>query len=49
MGRHLEYSTQKARTRLGWEPALTYPESIGRSVRWYLAHDPAARGVAQLA
>ncbi|MCA1686805.1 MAG: NAD-dependent epimerase/dehydratase family protein, partial [Planctomycetia bacterium] len=34
MGRHLEYSTEKARTRLGWAPALTYPDSIRRTVRW---------------
>jgi nucleoside-diphosphate-sugar epimerase len=49
MGRYLEYSTEKARSRLGWEPALTYRESIDRSVRWYLEHEPAARKVAQLA
>lgn len=51
MGRYLEYSTEKARTRLGWEPSLTYGESIGRSVRWYLDHqqDPTLRNVAQLA
>jgi nucleoside-diphosphate-sugar epimerase len=36
MGRYLEYSTEKARTRLGWRPTHTYPETIGRSVRWYL-------------
>jgi len=36
MGRWLEYSTEKARTRLGWEPALSYRESIERSVQWYL-------------
>ena len=34
MGRYLEYSTEKARTRLGWSPNLTYEESIGRTVRW---------------
>ena len=36
MGRDLEYSTAKARQRLGWAPALSYRESIERSVRWYL-------------
>lgn len=51
MGRYLEYSTEKARTRLGWVPTLTYEESIRRSVRWYLAQKgaPAASNVAQLA
>jgi nucleoside-diphosphate-sugar epimerase len=51
MGRYLEYSTEKARTRLGWEPALAYPESIERSVRWYLdqVRQPAGGNVAQLA
>jgi nucleoside-diphosphate-sugar epimerase len=36
MGRYLEYSTEKAQTQLGWRPALTYAESIGRTVRWFL-------------
>ena len=36
MGRSLSYSTMKARERLGWAPALGYPESIERTVRWYL-------------
>jgi nucleoside-diphosphate-sugar epimerase len=36
MGRYLSYSTEKARTQLGWTPALGYEESIRRSVRWYL-------------
>jgi nucleoside-diphosphate-sugar epimerase len=36
MGRKLEYSTEKARTQLGWEPSLTYRESIDRTVRWFL-------------
>jgi nucleoside-diphosphate-sugar epimerase len=51
MGRYLEYSTEKARTRLGWEPSLTYRESIERSVRWYLDHErgAATRSIAQLA
>lgn len=49
MGRELEYSTEKARTRLGWEPALSYEESINRSVRWYLEHELARAEVAQLA
>lgn len=34
MGRELEYSTEKARTRLGWSPSLTYRESIARTVAW---------------
>lgn len=47
MGRELEYSTEKARTRLGWEPTLTYRESIERSVQWYLEHELGAAQVAQ--
>jgi nucleoside-diphosphate-sugar epimerase len=34
LGRDLEYSTEKARTRLGWAPSLSYRESIERTVRW---------------
>ncbi len=41
MGRELQYSTEKARTRLGWEPALSYRESIGRTVRWLDEQDHA--------
>jgi nucleoside-diphosphate-sugar epimerase len=41
LGRHLEYSTEKARTRLGWEPAVDYPESIERTVRWFLDQEGA--------
>ena len=36
MGRNLSYSVDKAKTKLGWVPAIGYPESIERSVRWYL-------------
>ncbi|MHC5544058.1 NAD-dependent epimerase/dehydratase family protein, partial [Singulisphaera rosea] len=39
MGRDLRYSTDKARVRLGWAPDLTYRESIGRSVRWFLERE----------
>ena len=42
MGRDLEYSTEKARTRLGWAPALSYRESIERTVRWLVEHERAA-------
>ncbi len=35
LGRYLEYSTEKARTRLGWQPSISYRESIGRTVRWF--------------
>jgi nucleoside-diphosphate-sugar epimerase len=38
MGRNLAYSTTKAETKLGWKPAIGYPESIERSVRWYLSN-----------
>ena len=37
LGRYLEYSTEKARSRLGWRPALGYAESIERTLRWFLA------------
>jgi hypothetical protein len=47
LGRYLEYSTEKARTRLGWEPALGYRESIERTIRWFqdqeTARPPGAR------
>jgi nucleoside-diphosphate-sugar epimerase len=36
LGRHLEYSTEKARTRLGWNPTISYRESIERTIRWFL-------------
>ncbi len=36
MGRRLAYSTARAREELGWRPSLTYAESIGRTVAWYL-------------
>lgn len=42
LGRYLSYSTEKARRKLGWAPALSYQESIERTVQWFLA-DPAAR------
>ncbi len=42
MGRALQYSTEKAETRLGWRPALSYPESIERTVRWLDNHDRSA-------
>ncbi|MBV8487506.1 MAG: NAD-dependent epimerase/dehydratase family protein [Planctomycetaceae bacterium] len=41
LGRYLEYSTEKARTKLGWVPALSYRESIDRTVRWFLEDEPA--------
>ncbi len=40
LGRHLEYSTEKARARLGWQPALGYRESIERTIRWFRDHEP---------
>jgi nucleoside-diphosphate-sugar epimerase len=43
MGRELEYSTAKARTRLGWVPSMTYKESIERTVRWLDEHQGTAR------
>jgi nucleoside-diphosphate-sugar epimerase len=35
LGRQLEYSTEKARARLGWEPSGGYSESIERTLRWF--------------
>jgi len=43
LGRFLDYSTEKARTKLGWFPGLTYEESIGRSARWFLESEASAR------
>ena len=43
MGRELEYSTEKARTRLGWAPALSYRESIERTVAWLAEHERGER------
>ncbi len=42
LGRYLEYSTEKARRKLDWTPALTYRESIARTIRWFM-EDEAAR------
>jgi nucleoside-diphosphate-sugar epimerase len=35
MGRHLSYSTQKAETALGWQPGISYRDSLERTVAWY--------------
>jgi nucleoside-diphosphate-sugar epimerase len=35
LGRYLSYSTEKARRRLGWRPAVGYRESIERTIRWF--------------
>ena len=47
LGRYLEYSTEKARRKLGWAPALTYRESIARTIGWFMedeaAHVPHGR------
>jgi 2-alkyl-3-oxoalkanoate reductase len=40
LGRYLSYSTEKARTRLGWQPALGYRESIERTIRWFRDREP---------
>jgi nucleoside-diphosphate-sugar epimerase len=47
LGRYLSYSTEKARARLGWRPALAYRESIERTIRWFLGsdHTPATRAM----
>jgi nucleoside-diphosphate-sugar epimerase len=41
LGRYLSYSTEKARTRLGWQPALGYRESIERTIQWFHEHESA--------
>jgi nucleoside-diphosphate-sugar epimerase len=43
LGRYLEYSTEKARKRLGWRPALGYRESIERTIRWFVDGQEATR------
>lgn len=43
LGRRLDYSTQKARDRLGWRPAYTYEDAIARAGRWFLENEPDAR------
>ena len=35
LGRNLEYSTEKARPRLAWQPSVGYHESIERTLRWF--------------
>ncbi len=35
MGRNLSYSTEKARSKLGWAPSLSYRDAIEGTVRWY--------------
>jgi nucleoside-diphosphate-sugar epimerase len=42
LGRDLEYSTQKARVRLKWSPAISYAESIERTARWFLTREAGA-------
>jgi nucleoside-diphosphate-sugar epimerase len=49
LGRHLEYSIEKARARLGWEPAISYGESIERTVRWFLDRERALVALADRA
>lgn len=44
MGRYLEYSTEKARTRLGWTPSLTYEQSITQTVAWFLDQESRRAG-----
>jgi nucleoside-diphosphate-sugar epimerase len=39
LGRHLEYSTEKARARLSWQPAIGYAESIERTIDWFLKEE----------
>jgi nucleoside-diphosphate-sugar epimerase len=39
LGRHLEYSTEKARSRLLWRPAIGYAASIERTLAWFLEQE----------
>lgn len=41
LGRRLAYSTEKARRKLGWAPALSYREAIERTVGWFLDDEEA--------
>jgi nucleoside-diphosphate-sugar epimerase len=45
LGRHLEYSTEKARSRLGWQPAIGYGPSIERTIKWFLDQERAGAGL----
>jgi nucleoside-diphosphate-sugar epimerase len=47
LGRHLEYSTEKARLRLGWQPAIGYAPSILRTAEWFLSREARAKLTAQ--
>jgi len=50
LGRDLEYCTEKAQMRLGWQPSVGYRESIQQTVKWFLEQEPtpalASRGAA---
>jgi nucleoside-diphosphate-sugar epimerase len=39
LGRRLEYSTTKARERLGWSPSFSYAESLSKTLRWFLEEE----------
>jgi len=43
LGRDLEYSTEKARTRLRWQPSVGYGESISKTIAWYRDHEAQRR------
>ncbi|NGO52910.1 GDP-mannose 4,6-dehydratase [Allomesorhizobium camelthorni] len=36
--RHMHLSSDKARSRLGWEPACGFDEGLKRTVDWYIRH-----------
>jgi nucleoside-diphosphate-sugar epimerase len=38
LGRRLEYSTEKAQKQLGWQPSISYRDSIERTVKWFQDH-----------
>lgn len=46
-GHDLRYAidASKLRRELGWKPAVTFEEGIGRTVRWYLDHQDWVDGV----
>jgi nucleoside-diphosphate-sugar epimerase len=39
MGRPTRYSTDKARSLLGWTPSTSYDQAVARTVAWYLSEN----------
>jgi 2-alkyl-3-oxoalkanoate reductase len=49
LGRNLEYSTNKAQSKLGWQPSIGYRESIERTLRWFHDNEPGQRALSATA